>query len=242
VASGGPSGPGLGRTPGNAFQPLKMMADGSYILPIDGCISAQCESQGWEFFDPEVATGFTYHLIPTNSGDTLTYGITQIQVPSTVKTLTTDSDGDSLYALFLCAAGDVTCDIATGQYLVGNPDPTKDQFDVVAYLDAHPELWAILGITDPSLGITGFALRGIDPADGLDPTDPLAFVAGLTFTGVVNGVLWVSPDTPNDPLALTADDQLNLGDADPVPEPASSLAFLSALGLLYGARKRRRAA
>lgn len=32
-------------------------------------------------------------------------------------------------------------------------------------------------------GVTTFEIRGIDPGEGLDPTDPFAFVAGLTFLG-----------------------------------------------------------
>ena len=74
----------------------------------------------------------------------------------------------------------------------------------------------------------------------VDPTDPLSFIAGLTFTGVVNGKLMVSPEE-FDPLALTEDVNLtNL--VQGVPEPGSVLGLLSALGLLAAARRRRRAA
>ncbi len=161
-------------------------------MAVDSCITANCPSGGWEFFDPKVAVGYDYHLVPSDTGAALTFGITEIQVATVI--------GNDEYQLFLCAAGDSSCDVATGIDIQGNGGVmTNDIFDVTAYLDSletlDPSELALLGITNPNSGIFGFALRGIDPNAGLDPNNPNAFVTGLLFTGDINGGLTITPET-----------------------------------------------
>jgi hypothetical protein len=194
---------------------------GPQTYQVADCNSPSC---GWEFFDPIVAVGYRYKLV-TDDGQNPTFGIVGIQVPTRV--------GDGVYDIFLCKAGDTTiCDIDTGQTVTANDgDPTQNIFDVVAYLEGlTPDQLALLGITDPEDGITAFALRGIDPGAGLDPNDPLAFVTGLLFTGVVDGNVVITPEVvdPPDP-----------SDPAQVPEPAS-LGILASSLLLFGRRRRRR--
>jgi hypothetical protein len=70
---------------------------------------------------------------------------------------------------------------------------TSALFPELGDLDGY-EIYSLLDLTNPlatgvmggaafdfGAGISGFALRGIDPALGLDPTNPTAFVTGLAF-------------------------------------------------------------
>jgi hypothetical protein len=65
---------------------------------------------------------------------------------------------------------------------------------------------------------TSFTLTGIDPALGLDPDDPSAFLVGLKFVNVVDGVSAAVTRTPI------------VEETTPVPLPASALLMLSGLG------------
>ena len=75
----------------------------------------------------------------------------------------------------------------------------------------------------PNGGVSAFRVRGIDPADGLDPANTLAFVTGLSFTGdgVFNGTQ--TPVTLDVPGA--------------VPEPAAMAVMLAGLLGLGAARR-----
>jgi hypothetical protein len=75
-------------------------------------------------------------------------------------------------------------------------------------------------------GVGSFSIRGIDPGEHLDPTNPAAFVTGLKFAGAGSTTVLMTPVTT----------------AAAIPEPAGVvLVGLGAAGLL-GARVRRRAA
>jgi hypothetical protein len=66
-------------------------------------------------------------------------------------------------------------------------------------------------------GVTAFSIRGIDPSEMLDPTNPLAFVTGLIFTdaGIAN-------------VTMT-----------PVPEPSSTVLCGAAAAVAAFATRRR---
>ena len=207
-----------GRSPNDPFVEI-----GGGTLPINGCVTTNCPANGWEFFDPKVAVGYDYQLVPNVPGTALTFGITQIQVSTII--------GDDEYQLFLCAAGDSTCDVATGIDIKGNGGVTTDDvFDVTAYLDTldASEL-ALLGVTNPNAGIFGFALRGIDPNAGLDPNDPTTFVTGLMFTGDINGGLSITPEVLDTTTGLVTPGHDPIV---PLPEPSSLFGLLTALGLV----------
>lgn len=213
-------GPALGTTPQNPFVPKGTVANGSYLLPVGSCVDSTCPSNGWQFFDPEIAVGFDYALVPTNGNTSLTYGITDIQVSTIV--------GDGVYQLYLCDAGDPQCDVATGVNLVANGgDTSEDIFDLAAYLETlSPAEDAALGISDPALGASRFAIRGIDPSAGLDPDNPEDFVVGLLFAGTVDGELVITPEVVDPPA--------------PVPEPPGWSILIPALLLALAARRKRR--
>ncbi|MFA7440120.1 MAG: NF038132 family protein [Sphingomonadaceae bacterium] len=78
-------------------------------------------------------------------------------------------------------------------------------------------------------GITGFALRGIDVANALDPTNVTAFVTGLNFADAGTVQMTQTPVTTFVP------------DANVVPEPATWAMMIAGFGLVGGALRRRRA-
>ena len=203
--------------------PIQTNPDGSYVVATNNCVTSDCPGNGWQFFDPLVAIGYRYQLVP-NADNKLDISIVGIQVPTKV--------GDGIYDLYLCEANTTNCDFNTGQHIIANEDdPTANLFDVVAYLEGlTPDQRAELGIADPEDGISEFALRGIDPSAALDPNDPVAFITGLLFEGGGDGNVLITPEV------------LLVSDADPtndVPEPGSLAAFATSL-LLLGWRRRRR--
>jgi hypothetical protein len=70
----------------------------------------------------------------------------------------------------------------------------------------------------PAGGLSAFSVHGIEPSAGLDPTNPIAFVTGLTFvtTGQFTGTM-----TP-----------LTLEVPPPVPEPSSFALMLAGLAMI----------
>jgi hypothetical protein len=64
----------------------------------------------------------------------------------------------------------------------GDADFTVEFNGTTAALAAGTAYYFASGSPDP---VRKFRISGIDPAEGLDPTDPTAFVSGLTFSGDV---------------------------------------------------------
>ncbi len=89
-----------------------------------------------------------------------------------------------------------------------------------------------LGLTD----INAFTIRGIDPALGLEPDDPTAFVTGLTFRGSgLSGLTDINVSmTP-----ITEDTDANNGGVPTIPTPSSLVLIIVALGSLRLARGKR---
>lgn len=84
-----------------------------------------------------------------------------------------------------------------------------------------------------STPVTMFELLGIDTGLELDPTDPLAFATGVSFTNIADGIEEVNvSQTP-----ITFDT-----DPAPVPLPAPALMLVGGVSMLAGLRRRRRAA
>jgi len=195
---------------------------------------------GWQFFDPAVAIGYNYELKPSVPGQALTFGITDIMVPTKV--------GSGVYDLWLYDVLQNTYVDASefaGQEVTIIADPTANPsgaFDVVKFLSSLSALQdAELGVTNPDLGLSQFSLRGIDPSAGLDPENPNAFITGLLFTGDINGNLFITPLAIDSTTGLPVDPPT---EEVALPEPASFVLFATALALLgalfsFGAIPRR---
>jgi PEP-CTERM motif-containing protein len=233
-----PPTPSPGQSPSNPITPTGLTPGGSPILPV-GCSGSGCGSNPWRFFDPPVAIGFNYQLQSTVPNQPLTFGITGIMVTSKV--------GSGVYDLWLydtltSTFVDSKNFSSTGETITIAADPTADPkgaFNVVQFLlSLTPQEEKVLGITDPDLGLTEFSLRGIDPAAGLDPEDPNAFITGLTFGGDVNGDLVITPLAVDSATGELVDPPpIDV----PIPEPSTIAILLSALaaaGVLRGAKGR----
>jgi hypothetical protein len=232
---GGPTSPNPaipGQTPGNPTTPIGNGPNGSAILPIAGagCSGSSCAGHPWQFFDPPVAIGYDYQLKPTAPNQSLTFGITGIMV--------TTSIGSGVYNLWLYDAVtgtyvDSRNFSSSGKTITIAADPSANPngaFNVVQFLlSLTPQEDHELGITDPSLGLTQFSIRGIDPAAGLNPDDPNAFITGLLFAGDINGDLLITP------LAVDSVTGLPVDPASfevAIPEPGTIILFITALATL----------
>ena len=197
------------------------MPNGAETLPIGA-------GHAWQFFDPPVAIGYNYELKPSVSGQSLTFGITDIMVTTKV--------GSGVYNLWLYdvfANAYVDASKFTGQAVTITANPTANPsgaFDVLKFLSSlTAQQDKELGITNLDLGLTQFSLRGIDPSAGLDPENPNAFITGLLFAGDINGNLFITP--------LAVDSKTGLPVDPPtaevaLPEPTSFVLFATALALL----------
>jgi hypothetical protein len=228
--SASPAAPGS--TPGNPIVPVSKNGS-SYNLPINP------RNSTWQFFDPAVAIGYNYQLTPKNAGDALTFGITNIMVTTKV--------GNGVYQLWLY---DLLTQqwVDTGQSIIADPSAnTADAFNVVAFLQnlalsltaENESLAEVYGITDLTMGLTEFSIRGIDPSAGLDPYNPNAFITGLLFAGNINGDLQITP------LAISTDTGQAVDPptiVEPIPEPPSLWVLIAGLAVmvLVARRNRRR--
>lgn len=86
-------------------------------------------------------------------------------------------------------------------------------------------------------GISGFSLRDINPVLQLDPTNPTAFVTGLTFATSGNVTLTQTPVTIEWPIPGGGGGG---GGTGVVPEPASWAMLIAGFGLTGAAMRRRR--
>ena len=123
-------------------------------------------------------------------------------------------------------------EVTAGGLLITSAIFSTDTGDLDGY-----QIWTLDGLTQlgtvgnlgtfnfGATGVTGFLLRDITTAAGLDPTDPFAFVTGLTFntTGQVTVV-----QTPQD-----------IVDVGAVPEPATWAMMILGFGLAGAAIRRR---
>jgi hypothetical protein len=203
-----------GQTALDPIMPRSTMADGTVTLPLTACAGSTCNPSSWVYVDPIVAIGYNYELKPTDPNQPLTFGITDIRAVTKI--------GNGRYDLFLF-------DTLTGQYVNANQEIDADpngSFDLVQFLEGLTSSQdAEFGITDPTRGLTEFSIRGIDPAAGLDPNDPNAFITGLRFLGPIDGNLFITP--------LAIDTTTNADPTEPtrevallaVPEPNSGLPF-----------------
>ena len=128
--------------------------------------------------------------------------------------------------------------VATGyEYAIGAGDPNFASVTMPTGIGGAFQLWEMnsLGnlvlVTDlvggqtydfAAGGLSFFEITGIDPADGLDPSDTTAFITGLTFTGA--GTF----DGTQTPITT---------DVAAVPEPMSVALLCAGLGGLVVFRK-----
>ena len=226
AAASGPSSPTViaaGQTPQNPIVPISTMPNGAETLPVGA-------GHAWQFFDPPVAIGYNYELKPSVSGQTLTFGVTNIMVTTKVGSGVYDL---WLYDVFQKAYVDASKFTPTSQEVTITADPTANPngaFDVVKFLSSlSAQQDKELGITNLDLGLTQFSIRGIDPSAGLDPENPNAFITGLLFGGDINGNLFITPLAIDSKTGLPIDPPT----AEVVlPEPTSFVLFATALALL----------
>jgi len=230
-----------GQTPTNPITPVSSTPNGTVMLPIPGtgCSGATCSGgNGWQFFDPPVAIGYDYQLKPSVANQPLTFGITNIMVTTKV--------GSGLYDLWLYDAItggfiDSSNFSSDGKSITIAADPSANPsgaFDVVAFLlGLSAQQDQELGVSSPYLGLTQFSIRGIDPAAGLDPENPDAFVTGLLFAGEINGNLFITPLAVDSSTGLPVDPPIQevlLPEPSPLPLLATALVML---GLIHRRRQ-----
>ncbi len=217
-----PATPLSGASPQNPLMPANNGSGGDILT----CAAPNCLGQGWTYFDPKVAIGYDFQLLPSGLTSP-SVGVTDIRVSTLV--------GDGDYQLYLLDTQGDWIDVAP---IDANPDGiAADDFNVALFLGALTLAEdQEFGITDPADGLTQFSIRGIDPAAGLDPNDPQAFIAGLEFSDWFQGSVLITPlvlDT------ATGIDPPGASFETAVPEPPMLPVF--GAGLLGMALLRRRA-
>lgn len=153
------------------------------------------------FYDPEVAVGYEYLASSAMTA------FDKVMVPNV--------HGDGVYELQLWSDA------------MQSFEHARD-FQAGEWIDLNNEA-AALGLGTNR--VTRFIVKGIEAGAGLDPTNPTAFVTGLTFEGQ-------DADFTMKPLTtLVADTPLA-----PVPEPEAASLALASLGVVLALVRRRRAA
>lgn len=167
-----------GQTPQNPLMPLSSGPNSPDQLP---CSNPTICGKLWTYFDPLVAVGYNYQLLPNGASS---IGVTDIRVSTKI--------GNGQYQLYLQTINGIWIDVAA---IDANPDGiTADDFDVVAFLETlNQQQDQEFGITDAADGLTEFSIRGIDPSADLDPTDPTAFISGLQFSDTFDGDVLITP-------------------------------------------------
>jgi hypothetical protein len=176
------------------------------------CASPNCQSAPWTYFDPNVAIGYDFALAPSNPADK-SIGVTAIRATTKV--------GNGEYQLYLQDTSGDWIDIAP---VYANPNGVDGgDLNVVALLEGFTAAQdQQFGITDPADGLADFSIRGIDPAAGLDPTNPYAFITGLEFSGAFVGDVLITPLVLDTATGIDPPGQTFV---DPVPEPGSLPVF-----------------
>jgi hypothetical protein len=228
-AVGGASPPAValrGASPQNPLLPANGGVGGDLLT----CAAPNCLGQGWTYFDPKVAIGYDFQLLPSGlTGPSV--GVTDIRVSTKV--------GDGDYQLYLLDTSGAWIDVAP---IDANPDGiAADDFNVAAFLGALSLAEdQEFGITDPADGLSQFSIRGIDPDAGLDPTNPQSFIAGLQFAGPFTGNVLITPLVLDTATGIDPPDNADAFEIAVVPEPPTLPIF--AAGLLGLVLLRRRVA
>jgi hypothetical protein len=221
AANPGASPPSLAAVPGQTQQnPLMPQSSGPNSPDLLACSYPNCGKQ-WTYFDPLVAVGYNYQLLPNGTS----VGVTDIRVSTKI--------GNGQYQLYLQTINGIWIDVAA---IDANPNGiTADDFDVVAFLETLDQQQdQEFGITDAADGLTEFSIRGIDPSADLDPTDPTAFISGLQFSDTFDGDVLI---TPLELDTSTGSDPTGASFLEAIPEPPALPLFGLSLVLTFLTRR-----